>query len=182
LTTYSNGALEATARVIAQSMGISITLGEPDGTQASVEPGVIWLQPEEGRYIYEPPRYQPRSNEAMLDRYVVVDVLIRAPGSELLLMELSDKFLRACDTVLGAQPYGWRIDGNSSGGGSNPDNGAWVEAMRILIRYDVIREFFVQGPPLVVVTTNEITGIGGTAESGLFVQGPGQGENTEVAS
>ncbi len=182
MTTYANGALEATARVIAQSMGISITLGEPDGTQNSFEPGVIWLQPEDGRYRYEPPRYQPTRNDSILDRYVVVDVLVRAPGSERNLMELSDKFLRACDAVLGAQPYGWRIDGNSSGGGSNPDNGAWVEAMRILIRYDVIREFLIEGPPLSIVTTNVVTGMGGTAESGLFVEGPGVGENEEIVS
>jgi len=182
MTTYANGALEATARVIAQAMGHSITLGEPDGTQNSFEPGVIWLQPEEGRYRYEPPRMQPEVDDSIFDRYVVVDVLIRAPGSERALMLLSDKFLRACDAVLGAQPYGWRIEGNLSGGGSNPDNGAWVEAMRILIRYDVIREFYTEGPSLSIVTTNEVTGQGGTAESGLFVQGAAQGENEEIAS
>ncbi|MBK9263054.1 MAG: hypothetical protein IPM54_25030 [Polyangiaceae bacterium] len=182
MTTYANGALEATAQVIARSMGRSITLGEPDTWQFSTEPGVLWTQPKEGRYRYEEPRYQPARDDSFLDRYVVVDVIIRAPGSERALLELSDAFLRAMDAVLGAQPHGWRIQGNSSGGGSNPDEGVWVEAMRVLIRYDVIREFFKQGQPLAVVTTNEVTGMGGTAESGMFVEGPAQGENSEVVS
>jgi hypothetical protein len=96
------------------------------------------------------------------------------------LLNLSDRFLAACDTVLGAQPYGWRIDRNSSGGGSAPSDGAWQEFMRILIRYDVIRDFFTIGAPLDSVTTNEASGGDGTAESGLFVEGPAVGDNTEI--
>lgn len=180
MTTYSGSALEATARAIAKELGHSVILGEPDSTQNSTEKGVIWTQPGDDRYRFEQPRYQPAVNNSCLDRYLTVDVLIRAPGSERALIELSDAFLAACDVVLGAQPHGWRIDRNSSGGGSSPNDGAWQELMRMLIRYDVIRDIFTDGEPLSVVVENEISGGDGTAESGLFVEGPAVGEGTEA--
>jgi hypothetical protein len=180
MTTYAGSALEATAHLIARELGHSVTLGEPDSMQVSTEPSVIWTQPEDDRYRFEAPRMQPVSNQSCLDRYVCVDVLVRAPGSERALLDLSDRFLAACDTVFGAQPCGWRIDRNSSGGGSAPNDGAWQEYMRILIRYDVIRDFFTIGAPLDIVTTNEASGGDGTAESGLFVEGPAVGDNTEI--
>jgi len=178
--TYAGSALEATAHLIAREMGHSVTIGEPDSMQFSTEPGVIWTQPEDDRYRFEAPRMQPATNQSCMDRYVCVDVLVRAHGSERALINLSDKFLAACDTVLGAQPYGWRIDRNSSGGGSAPNDGAWQELMRILIRYDVIRDFYVDGQPLSVVAENEVSG-NGTANSGLFVEGPAVGQDAEVA-
>jgi hypothetical protein len=182
MTTYANSALEATAHAIARVMERSVILGEPDSNTFSTEPGVIWSQPKENRYRYEDPRYQPARDDSFLGRLVVVDVLIRAPGSERALLLLSDAFLRACNELLGAQPYGWRIEGNSSGGGENPDNGAWEESMRVLLRYDVIQSFYTDGAPLSIVVTNEASGGEGTAESGLFVEGPADGENTEVVS
>jgi hypothetical protein len=180
MTTYHGSLLAATAQRIAREMQFAITLEPSDAAQNSTEKAVLWIQPEEGRYRYEPPRYQPTQDTSILDRYVAVDVIVRAPGSERAMLELSDAFLRATDTTLGAQPYNWRIDRDASGGGAALGEGAWIEQLRLLLRYDVIRDFVTDGAPLEVVTENEISGGEGTAESGLFVEGPGQGENSEA--
>lgn len=162
-------------------MGFSIQLELTDAWQNSTEAGVVWLQPEESRYRYEAPKGQPSVDNSILDRYVVVDVIVRAPGSQRAQLELSDRFLAAMDTVLGAPLHNWKIDRDSSGGGAAPDESVWLEVIRVLIRYDVIRDRFTENGNMHVVTNNVISGGQGTAESGIFVDGPAQGEDPEVA-
>jgi hypothetical protein len=167
--------LTGIARELAQVMGFSITVGTPDALQFSVEPAVIWTQPEENRYVYTQPRHQPTSNTSMLDRYIAIDVTIRAPGSEKAMLDLSDKFWRAVDFKLGGEGYGWRLVGNAAGGGSNLDQGVYLEVFRLLVRYDVVQSFYTQDEaPLTVVTSENEDG-----EAGIFVEGPAQGQNVE---
>lgn len=182
---YEGSVLQGIQRAIASRMqtflpaGIAFTfhLGQPDDAANSVEPAVIWTQPEKDRYRYEAPRYQEQyvglaqgAGDKMLDRYCAVDVLIRAPGSEARLLQLSDAHLAALDFELGAvgsQGECWRIEGRSDGGGDGVDAGVWEERFTMLVRYQVARERFTEGQPLVVDTS-------------LDVEGPAVGENVEV--
>lgn len=150
--------------------------------QNSTEKAVIWTQPEKNRYRYEQPRHQAHADKVSHDRYIAVDVIIRAPEGERALIELSDTFIAACETVFGAQPYGWRFDGDSDGAGSSPNDACWQEFMSILIRCDVVLTHYAASAPISIVVQNEISNPLGTAESGIFVEGPAKGENAEVHS
>ncbi len=178
--TYQGSMLQGTADAVAREMKCSILLEMSDAWQNSVESGIVWIQPEEGRYRYDPPRYQPAVNNSILDRYVVIDVIVRAPGSQRAQLELSDRFLAAMDTVLGPPLHDWKIDRDSSGGGAAPDESVWIEVLRVLIRYDVIRDKFSAGGSLQVITSNASSGGQGTVDSGMFVEGPAIDENTET--
>jgi hypothetical protein len=183
--TYGGSLLESFANAVAARAGHTIRLGEPDDAAISVEQAIIWTQPKVDRYRYAPPRYQPQSvvgasqaGDAMLDRFMRVEVLIRAPGSERRLLELSDGLLAALDYELGAegaQGENWRIVGPSDGGGSGNHDAAWEERFVIELKYAVIRERFTEGAPLVVETRNDPAVEG----SGLEVEGPAQGQDVE---
>jgi hypothetical protein len=178
---YAGSVLEGIANAVAARAGHGIRLGEPDNAAASVEQAIIWTQPNAARYRYLPPRYPPQfvggvqTGDAMLDRFMRVEVLIRAPGSERRLLEISDALFAALDYELGAEGESWRIVGPSDGGGSGTHDAAWEERFVIEIKYAVIRERFTEGAPLVVEIRNDLAVEG----SGIEVEGPVLGENVE---
>jgi hypothetical protein len=181
---YEGSVLQGFADAVARRMGHTIKLGEPDDAAATTEPSVIWTQPKEDRYVYEPPRYPPlltgagQTGDAVKDRFMRVQVTIRAPGSERRLLELSDTHIAALDYELGAegsQGENWKFEGRSDGGGSGTDDGAWEERFDMYVKYVVIREKYTEGAPLIVENRHDPAVEG----SGLKVEGPAQGQNEE---
>lgn len=197
---YEGSVLQGITGLVARKMvdylppstSFTFCLGQPDDAAFTTEAAVIWTQPEDGRYRYEESTFQPdpvqesplapwqnyQRGEAILDRRCAVDVLIRAPGSEMRLMQLSDAFHAAMKEELGApgnQGQAWMHEGRSDGAGGGTDEATWEERFQILVRFSVIQQRYVEGNPLEIVIGADVEVEG----SGVFVEGPAQGENVE---
>lgn len=197
---YEGSVLQGIGATIARKMvdylppstSFTFRLGQLDDAAYTTEAAVIWTQPEDGRYRYEETAFQPdpvqgntlepwqnnQRGEAILDRLCAVDVLIRAPGSEMRLMQLSDAFHCAMKDQLGApgnQGQGWNHEGRSDGAGGGPNDATWEERFQILVRFSVVQQRFVEGNPTEIVIGADVD----VSEAGVFVEGPAQNENVE---
>lgn len=188
---YAGSRLERTAQRVAARMGVSVVLGEVDGSGHGLEQAVIWTQPRRRSYSYIPPVQGLAFREvdeaadidamdvgqAIMDRIAYVDVILRASGSAESLDALSRRFLTAMDYVRGAAEAGrgrWFIDGPGEGGGADPTEGVYEETMRIGLRYPVIRDEFVLAPVKIDVSANG-------AGAGVYVNGPDDSGPEELA-
>ncbi len=191
---YEGSVLQAISRAVGKRMhehlpsnaAFSICLGEPDNAAVSVEPAVIWTQPQKDRYRYAAPIYPPppsgpgQTGDVVFDRFLRVEVIVRAPGSEARLLALSDALMAALDYELGAEGSegeNWVIYGDSDGGGSGTNDGAWEERFEMGIKYAVIRaKYAPSGNPFAV----DVASSEDVPEGGIYAEGPAQGENQEL--